>query len=191
MDNTEDEAIAVNETTVKKKNRGSDWMNPDKGSTATGEDKKRILKEVMERSSFFNKKLGRPLKYTQEELSERISQYFIDCFEKERRPTITGMCSILDVLPETIYEWERNQDKGFSEIVKKARHFIRDFEETMALEGKTNLIYAIFRDKAIWGLVEKQEVVLTPNNPLSDVVDENELRRRYQMAIGVGDEGEK
>lgn len=168
---------------LKKRNRGSNWMNPDNGVDITPTDKQRILEDAMSRSSLFNPKIGRPYKYEPAEVEERIRAYFLDCVDKARRPTLTGMAIALDVSYDTFIDWQRDTSKPFHNTLQRARLLIQDYEEQMTLEGKTNQIYAIFRDKSRWGFREASEVVLTPNNPLGDLIDEEQLRRRYLDSI--------
>ena len=58
------------------------------------------------------------------------------------------------------------------------------FDAEMATEGKINPVTYIFRAKNYFGMADKQEMVLTPNNPLGDNTDPDELQRRYSLSVG-------
>ena len=179
---------------LKKRNRGSDWVNPDNGVTVNDHDKQRILTDAMSQSSLFNPKIGRPLlDYSVDEVERRVKDYFLDCVDKGRRPTLTGMASALDVCYDTYLNWTRDTSRPYHSILQRARLLIQNFEEQMTLEGKTNLIYGIFRDKSRWNFVEKQEFLLTPNqpNPLGETLSPTEVEaliQRYLNALPEEDD---
>lgn len=166
----------------KKRNRGSNWMDPDSGTNVRDEDKRRILKDAMSRSALFDKAKCRPAVYTTEDMQRRLEEYFSDCMNKCRRPTLTGMAVALDVSYPTFLDWSRNKQGPYFELLQRARTLVQDFEEQAALEGATNVIYSIFRDKSRWGFVEKSEVVITPNQPepLGDVQRPEDVARQIE-----------
>ncbi len=155
-------------------------MRPDDGASVVDDDKVRILSDVMQRSALFNPRVGRPYKYEAAEVRQRIEDYFGDCLAKSRRPTLTGLSLALDITMMTLRSWTENSSMPHHEIVNQARLLIQTFEEDMALENKTNTIYAIFRDKSRWGYVEKQQLeVLPPPDPLALTRSTPEERQRY------------
>ena len=56
------------------------------------------------------------------------------------------------------------------------------------LNGKINPVSGIFLLKNNFGYQDKQEVVLTPNNPLGDYQTQEELAKRYAQGVGEYDE---
>ncbi len=102
------------------------------------------------------KPTGRPLKYTPEQLQEKIDQYFIECEEKKKFANIASLAVYLDVARETIYELKNNESKGFSNIIKKARLKI----ESLACEklNNNNSIGAMFYLKSIYSYKDKSEI---------------------------------
>ena len=148
----------------KKNNRGSNWTNGDNGVTVTGDDKSRILQNVMDRSALFNPKIGRPYKYEPEEVEERAKGYFMSCVEHGCHPTLTGLANGLDISYDTLLDWERDKSKPFHNTIQRAKMLIRDYEEQAGLEGKMNTILSIFRSKAIWGFVEESRLSISANS---------------------------
>lgn len=63
---------------------------------------------------------------------------------------------------------------GMSDIIKEAKEYIGTIEATLALDGEINSTVYIFRAKNYQGLVDKQEMVVTPNveNKVPDNVDD-------------------
>lgn len=53
----------------------------------------------------------------------------------------------------------------------------------MATEGKINPVTYIFRAKNYFGMRDQQEYVLTPNNPLGDTSNPNDIQRRISESI--------
>lgn len=52
---------------------------------------------------------------------------------------------------------------GMSDVVKKAKDFIATMEAELARDGEINSTVYIFRAKNHFGMVDKQEMVVTPN----------------------------
>jgi hypothetical protein len=63
---------------------------------------------------------------------------------------------------------------------------LASFDAEMVTEGKINPVTYIFRAKNYFGLQDKQEYVLTPNNPLGDTKDPAEIQKR--LLEGIADE---
>lgn len=130
-------------------------------------------------------KIGRPLKYTPEELQILVNKYFDDCdkhiikriynqngdcVEEIPEPyTITGLVLALDTNRETLNEWLKNEDKPFSDILKKAHLEVVKSAELGLISGKA-VAGEIFRlknmDKENWR--DKQETEITFNDSFAD-----------------------
>jgi hypothetical protein len=98
------------------------------------------------------KKGGRPLKYTKEELKQRLEDYFAD--EGHKPFSILEICSELGISKETWNEWEHNQVKGFSDLIKGAKMKVAAGWE----KGAVNPALSIFLLKNHMQYVDKQEV---------------------------------
>ena len=53
----------------------------------------------------------------------------------------------------------------------------------MVTEGKINPVVYIFRAKNFFGMKDQQEHVITPNNPLGDTTNPEELAQKYKAAL--------
>lgn len=100
------------------------------------------------------------------------------------KPTVSGMCNALGVDKTTFYRWgvgeyRESESSDHRIIVKKARCVLEELWEDYMLNGKINPVSGIFLGKNHFGYTDKQEVVLTPNNPLGDTKDTKALEEKY------------
>lgn len=135
--------------------------------------------------------MGRASVKNDDELQERIGQFYSICAETGQTPTVEKMCLALGYDTSTIHDWQSGRRKGFSpetaNIIKKAKQFLSAFDADLLLKNKLNPVAYIFRAKNYYGMSDKQEVVVTPNNSLGDTVSEEELARKLISATEVID----
>lgn len=112
---------------------------------------------------------------------ERLNWYFNECEINGLKPTVTGMCNALGIDRVTLYRWEKGtyRDGTHQAVVVKYKKMLEELWEMQMVEGKINPIVGIFLGKNHFGYADKQDIVVTPNNPLGDVENEEEIRRRY------------
>lgn len=134
-----------------------------------------------------------------EELKQRIADYFQRCAQTGEKPTVEQMAQVTGYTMSTVWDWEVGRNKGFSsstsDIIKKAKEFLRTFDAKLLLEGAINPVSYIFRAKNYYGMRDQQEYVLTPNQPLGADSDPATLAQKYkgrlpETTIGVDDEEE-
>lgn len=125
------------------------------------------------------------------ELAERLDEYFAMCAQKGQVPCVEEMCLATGYAQSTIWDWENGRRKGFSsetaEIIKKAKDFMKTFDAKMVISGALSFLTYCFRAKNYYDMTDKKEFVVTPNNPLGDTVDPEELRRRIEDTVVVED----
>lgn len=100
--------------------------------------------------------LGRPLKYTPEELTKKTNEYFKMCDEKEKPYTISGLCLYLDTTRETIREYELREE--FVDTIKRAKQRVENYVEEYSLIGKLNPTVSIFNLKNNFNWKDKTEI---------------------------------
>lgn len=126
------------------------------------------------------------------ELAERISLYFDMCASTGQIPTVEELCLCTGYAQATIWDWETGRRGGFSsetaEIIKKAKDFLQTFDAKLVISGQLNFLTYCFRAKNYYGMIEKSEVVLTPNNPLGDQPTPEELQRRIEGGVVVDED---
>ena len=126
-----------------------------------------------------------------DELAERLSNYFQMCAETGQRPSIEEMAMTTGYSLSTVWDWENGRNRGFSprtsELIKKGKDFMKVFDAKMVMENKLNPVTYFFRAKNYYGMRDVQDVVVTPNNPIGEV-DETVVQKR--ITEGVIIEGE-
>ena len=121
-----------------------------------------------------------------EQVAQRIETYFMICAEDDMKPSVAGIALALDI--DRRYLWEiREGKKGknpdVADTLKKAMKILDLQMVDYMQNGKINPVSGIFLMKNNFGYADKQEVVLTPNNPLGDVKDTKELEERYIESV--------
>ena len=118
-----------------------------------------------------------------DELAQRIDNYFLRCAEHGQVPTVEEMSLSTGYSISTVMDWEIGRNKGFSPqtsmIIKKAKGYLQTFDAKLVIAGKMNFLAYCFRAKNYYGMKDQQEVMLTPNNPLGETTSPEELRRKY------------
>lgn len=122
-----------------------------------------------------------------DELRQRINDYFTMCAETGQVPVVEEMALSTGYAPITVWDWESGRSKGFSSdtssIIKKAKAFMSVFDAKMAVSGELNFLAYCFRAKNYYGMADKQEVVLTPSNPLGDAEATPQLADKYLEVV--------
>lgn len=175
------------ETNNRSKKCGSKSASVTANCTAKKDDISRIVAESVQ---YFHREPVR----TNEECAERLNQYFAQCAETGQIPTVEDMCLALGVTRQTVWKWENSQERNRerSDMIKRAKEILAAIDAKLVSEGKIPQVTYIFRAKNFFGLRDQQEVVLTPNNPLGDVQDAEQLKRKYlENTYGIAGEIEE
>lgn len=185
--------IEAGEQIAKTKPRSRGLAGVEQNTSAKAEDVSRILKHCL-------KWYRLPKVTSEQELEERIGQFFVGCIESGEIPTVEKMCLAIGYPRETIWRWEngeRSSELGprAGNITKKAKEFLATFESEMVTEGKINPVVYIFRAKNFFGMKDVQDYVLTPNQPLGADGDPATMAQKYkgmlpEATIDYGKEGE-
>lgn len=129
-------------------------------------------------------KLGKPK--TVQEMEDRIDDYLGKCFDAGLPPTVEGMSMAIDYDRVTVYQIEHEMaNVKFSNVVKRAKDFISNYDATLGMSNKLNAAIYCFRAKNMYGMKDVQEIKATagyntdPANPesiveaLPDINDKN------------------
>lgn len=102
--------------------------------------------------------LGKP--QTDQEVRERIDDYFQFCQEKGFRPAIESLCLALHISRMTLWKWEHQQGCSAerAETVRDAKAFIAAFLETTFVNGRINPVSGIFLLKNWLGYKDTIEI---------------------------------
>ncbi len=121
-----------------------------------------------------------------ESVAQRVSDYFSICAEDDMKPSVAGLALAMDI--DRTYLWEiragrKGKNPDVANTLKKAMKLLDLQMVDYMQNGKINPVSGIFLMKNNFGYADKQEVVLTPNNPLGDTKDTKELEERYIESV--------
>lgn len=133
-----------------------------------------------------------PRVQSDDELEQRLAEYFQHCAMTGERPTVEQMAQCTGYSMSTVYDWEVGRNLGFSPdtstIVKKAKEFLRVFDAKMVAEGALNPVVYIFRAKNYYGMKDQQDLVVAPQQPLGPEPDADKLAADYLKALPAADD---
>lgn len=119
-----------------------------------------------------------------EDLQEAIIGYWA-YLEKSARAGIPvmadleGMCAFIEVSRKRLTEWEREDYKGFRATIEQAKNDIAAVKKQLGQQGKIPPLVMAMDMNNNHGYTQKQEVVVTPSNPLGDATPSDQLMKRY------------
>jgi len=170
------ELVEQGEQIVKKK-RGSKSASVTANCTAT----KQEIREILQNNLYWYK---RDIVKSDEECAERLNEYFQRIVETGEIPTVEKMCLALGTTRTTVWEWQQGTLGSVrANMIKKAKEISAALDAELVSKGKIPQITYIFRAKNFFGMVDKQEYVLTPNNPLGDSKDPAEIQKRISEGV--------
>lgn len=120
------------------------------------------------------------------QVKERIEEYFRIMAKNDMKPSVSGMALALGVDRRTLWTWVSGKTGRKPEVldtIKKAYDILNLMMEDYMQNGKINPVSGIFLMKNNFGYADKQEVVVTPNVPLGEQKDDEELRKSYLESI--------
>ena len=175
---TETELVEVGKKITRGRGGKNNFLST-KVAVETAEDKalvSKLLTEVLVEHR-------QPRVKSDEELAERLNDYFTRCAMNGQVPTVEEMCMSTGYSYSTCYDWEVGRNKGFSSetsnIIKKAKDVLKTFDAKLVISGKLNFLAYCFRAKNYYGMVDKQEMVVTPNVNNDSDYNADDIRKRY------------
>lgn len=176
-----------NQTPVKGK-RGNPAMRRDDNNDS--DDKKKRKMEILKKLNELDHRRGFAKFDSVEEMQLLIENYFQDCGELEIRPTIRGLASALGTVYETLRGWEnggRDAQLGSkcSLIIKKAKQFIAEYDEMLAIENIDNPILFMFRAKNYYGMKDLQDIQIASGSALGDKMSPEDIMKNIPQDIPV------
>lgn len=113
---------------------------------------------------------GRPLKYTSvEDMQRDIDRYFVECDEKGKPYTVSGLAYALGTNRQTIINYESKEE--FFDTVKRAKEKIELFNEEMLYSKDVSTTGVIFNLKNNYGWKDKQEIEAEVNSEVKIKID--------------------
>lgn len=132
-----------------------------------------------------------------QEVRDRLEEYFTLCAKADMKPTVSGMALALgnNINRQVLWAIKNNQPTGgagyttalppeVADSIKKAYAFMESLWENYMQNGKINPVSGIFLGKNNYGYKDQSEYVLTPNSPLGEKKDPNEIAKKYALEVG-------
>lgn len=128
-----------------------------------------------------------PDKGNAQELEDRFWRYVDLCNERDVRVTNQVAYFAMGISKDDVYNWENGLTRSSEhrELIKKVKAFCGSYREMLGADGRLNPVTLVWWQKNYDGLVDKSEVVLTPNNPLGTITDQKQLEDRIAGSVVV------
>jgi hypothetical protein len=166
-----------------------------KGRGGTDNFPTRIPTEVRENKELMSEVIRTNLKWYKmprvtddADLERRLDMFFTVCLEQGELPTVEKMCLAIGYSHAMVHAWEKKIEPTTTrrlELLKNARSLLSAIDAELVSRGKINPVVYIFRAKNYFGMRDQQEHILTPNNPLGDMVDATEIQKRLSDSIPI------
>ena len=120
-------------------------------------------------------------------LEKRFWNFVDYCMEHDVKVTNQVTYLAMGITKDDVYNWEndRTRSPAHSELIKKVKSFCAAYREMLGADGRLNPVTLVWWQKNYDGLVDKSEVVLTPNNPLGTIADQKQLEERIAGSVVV------
>ena len=118
---------------------------------------------------------------TNKDIEERIDEYFTECIQTQVRPTVECLALSIGVSRMSLWNWKCGVkcDAERQRITQAAYDAIAAFDANMAINNQMNPVMYIYRSKNFYDMHDQSEIVVTPNNPLGDVIDADSIAEKY------------
>lgn len=101
---------------------------------------------------------------TQEEMQDRITEYFSLCQEAQLNPTVEGLALAVDYDRRSLFEISKGTfNQPFMDIIKNAKDFIANYDAILAASNKMNSAVYCFRSKNFYGMKDTVQVEAVSN----------------------------
>ena len=123
---------------------------------------------------------------TDQELSDRLIEYFTFTIDNEKIPTVEGMALHLGYDVATLRRWQFGQEGSTPfrrSLIKKAKGLLAAFDAELVMENKVNPTGYIFRAKNYYGMKDVQDHVISATDPLGDKEDPEAIRKRLESGV--------
>ena len=96
-------------------------------------------------------------------MQDRIDDYFQLCQSYGLNPTVEGLALAVDYDRRSLFDIQTGKGKlAFSDIVKKAKDFIANYDAILASANRINSAVYCFRSKNFYGMKDVQQVEVAP-----------------------------
>ena len=162
----------------KRNKRGSASASIELNTTAKRAE---IAQIVQNGYKWFDRKIVK----SDEECADRLNEFFTECSRTGEIPTVEKMALALGTVREVVWRWQNGIgcSSTRSNMIKKAKQILANIDAELVLGRKIPETTYIFRSKNFYGMKDVQDVVLAPNNPLGEEVDQKALEAKIADVI--------
>jgi hypothetical protein len=139
-------------------------------------DKDRELAKKVLKFNLKVMQLGHDKPKSPEELENRFVDYLTMCADEGMPPTVEGLALCSGWARQSFYEIEQGKyNLQFTDIVKKAKDYVCNYDSSMANLNKLNAPIYIFRAKNFYDMKDVQEIKAGPVTDPTKPNNENDI----------------
>ncbi len=139
-------------------------------------DKDRELAKKVLKFNLKVMQLGHDKPKSPEELENRFTDYLTMCADEGMPPTVEGLALCSGWARQSFYEIEQGKyNLQFTDIVKKAKDYVCNYDSSMANLNKLNAPIYIFRAKNFYDMKDVQEIKAGPVTDPTKPNNENDI----------------
>lgn len=117
-------------------------------------------------------------------VDDRIKEYLKLCVEDDMKPSVAGLALAFGISRKTLWKWINGIESNFvasecRDALKKIYLLLNSQMENYMQNGNINPVAGIFLMKNNMGYEDKQEMVVSPTQPLGDQVSPEQLQQKY------------
>ena len=134
-------------------------------------------------------KWGKPDMTNLDAVRQRVTDYFDVCEANDMKPSVESLALAFGVDRKTLWSWVQGAESNYipkecRDMVKVAHTAINSMMADYMQNGKINPVSGIFLMKNNMGYADQSEVVITPNNPLGDAKNPEQIAQKYAELPG-------
>lgn len=120
-----------------------------------------------------------------ETLKRRFVGYVASCVKKDIRFGNLMAYQAIGINKGMAYDWEHGRTRGaeYNDFIKKVKEICGAYREFLGMSGQINPVTLVWWQKNYDGLVDSQQIVVKPENPLGDYQSQEELRKRIEADV--------
>lgn len=166
---------------------------PTKVWTPENDDERAFVSQILrELLTEFRK----PTVKDDDEMAERISDYYDRCANEGRTPVWEEVCLSLGYGLKKVNAIIHGEERGFTaitpQILEKAKDFQQSFDAKLVVAGKMNFLAYCFRAKCYYGMRDNAELPETTRNPMGEAnLTPKQLQERYLQGMRESDYEDK
>ena len=128
----------------------------------------------------------RPDMTSVEQVSNRIKQYFSLCEQNDMKPSVEGLSLAFSTDRKTMWRWmngveSQSMPNEVRHVIRKAYSLLNNLMVEYMQNGKINPVAGIFLMKNNMAYADQTEVIVTPNSPLGETKDPEEIAEKYKF----------